>query len=102
MSVIDKISSISETLSKVFQYAQKNPEIKEDFDEYLKTIGAFNAPASQISSILVTYVFERAFLCALSCVRAQYAPAKAIILEPRGIELPFKPSGKPFPLYLSS
>ena len=61
MSVIDKISSISETLSKVFQYAQKNPEIKEDFDEYLKTIGAFNAPASQISSILVTYVFERAF-----------------------------------------
>ena len=61
MSVIDKISAISETLSKVFQYAQANPEIKEDFDEYLKTIGAFNAPASQISSILVTYVFERAF-----------------------------------------
>ena len=61
MSVIDKISSISDTLSKVFQYAQANPEIKEDFDEYLKTIGAYNAPQSQISSILVTYVFERAF-----------------------------------------
>ena len=61
MSVIDKISSISDTLSKIFQYAQANPEIKEDFDEYLKTIGAFNAPQAQISSILVTYVFERAF-----------------------------------------
>ena len=61
MSVIDKISSISETLSKVFQFAQANAEIKEDFDEYLKTIGAYNAPASQVSSLLVTYVFERAF-----------------------------------------
>lgn len=61
MSVIDKISSISDTLSKIFQYAQANQEIKEDFDEYLKTIGAFNAPSSKISSLLVTYVFERAF-----------------------------------------
>ena len=61
MSVIDKLSSISDTLSKIFQYAQKNPEIKEDFDEYLKTIGAYNATESEISSVLVTYVFERNF-----------------------------------------
>ena len=61
MSVIDKLSSISDTLSKVFQYAQSTPEIKEDFDEYLKTIGAYNASQADISSILVTYVFERNF-----------------------------------------
>lgn len=61
MSVIDKLSSISDTLSSVFQYAIENPEIKEDFDEYLKTIGAYNAPQSQINSLIVTYVFERGF-----------------------------------------
>lgn len=61
MSVIDKLSSISDTLSSVFKFAQENSEIKEDFDEYLKTIGMYNAPASEINSVLVTYVFERAF-----------------------------------------
>lgn len=61
MSVIDKLSSISDTLSSVFQYALENPEIKEDFDEYLKTIGAYNAQQSQINSLIVTYVFERGF-----------------------------------------
>ena len=52
MSVIDKLSSISDTLSEIFKYALENNEIKEDFDEYLKTIGAYNAPQSQINSIL--------------------------------------------------
>lgn len=61
MSVIDKLSSISDTLSNVFRYAQENPMIKEDFDEYLKTIGAYNATQSQINSLIVTYVFERGF-----------------------------------------
>ncbi len=61
MSVIDKLSSISDTLSEIFKYALENEEIKEDFDEYLKTIGAYNAPQSQINSILVSYIFERNF-----------------------------------------
>lgn len=61
MSVIDKLSAISDTLSHVFQYAIDNQEIKADFDEYLKTIGAYNAKQSDINSILVTYVFERTF-----------------------------------------
>ncbi len=61
MSVIDKLSSISDTLSAVFNFALENTEIKEDFDEYLKTIGMYNAQPSQINSVLVTYVFERVF-----------------------------------------
>ena len=61
MSVIDKLSSISDTLSEIFKYASENQEIKEDFEEYIKTIGLYNAPASQINSVLVTYVFERVF-----------------------------------------
>jgi len=61
MSVIDKLSTISETLSQLFRYALDNEIIKNDFDEYLKTIGAYNAKQSEINSILVTYVFERTF-----------------------------------------
>lgn len=61
MSVIDKLSSISDTLSAVFKFASENTIIKEDFDEYIKTIGLYNAPASQINSVMVTYVFERVF-----------------------------------------
>ena len=61
MSVIDKLSSISDTLSEIFKFANENTEIKEDFEEYLKTIGMYNAPASQINSVIVSYVFERVF-----------------------------------------
>ena len=79
MSVIDKLSSISDTLSSVFQYAQQNPEIKEDFDEYLKTIGAYNAPASELNSILVTYVFERMFHKGADSVFSMYLKEKTDI-----------------------
>ena len=79
MSVIDKLSSISDTLSSIFQYAQQNPEIKEDFDEYLKTIGAYNAPASELSAILVTYVFERYFHKGVDSVFSMYLKDKTDI-----------------------
>ena len=48
MSVIDKLSSISDTLSEVFKFAAENQEIKEDFEEYLKTIGLYNAQQSHL------------------------------------------------------
>ena len=79
MSVIDKLSSISDTLSSIFQYAQQNSEIKEDFDEYLKTIGAYNAPASELSAILVTYVFERYFHKGVDSVFSMYLKDKTDI-----------------------
>lgn len=76
MSVIDKLSSISDTLSSVFKFAQENSEIKEDFDEYHKTIGMYNAPASDINSVLVTYVFERAFHKGADSVFSMYLKEK--------------------------
>ena len=81
MSVIDKLSSISETLSSVFQFAQEQPEIKEDFEEYLKTIGAYNAPQSQLNSILVTYVFERMFHKGADSVFSMFLKEKTDIDE---------------------
>ncbi len=59
MSVIEKVTDISNTISKVFSFVLENEEIKQDFDEYLKTIGAYNAPPSKVQAILSTYVFER-------------------------------------------
>lgn len=76
MSVIDKLSSISDTLSSVFKFAQENSAIKEDFDEYLKTIGMYNAPASEVNSVLVTYVFERAFHKGADSVFSMYLKEK--------------------------
>ena len=59
MSVIEKVTDISNTISKIFTFALENEEIKTDFDEYLKTIGAYSAPQSKIQGILITYIFER-------------------------------------------
>ena len=59
MSVIEKVTDISNTISKIFTFALENEEIKTDFDECLKTIGAYSAPQSKIQGILITYIFER-------------------------------------------
>ena len=72
MSVIDKLSTISDTLSRIFQFALQKQEIKDDFEEYLKTIGAYNAKQSDINSLLVTYSFERTFNKGLDTVFTMY------------------------------
>ncbi len=59
ISVIEKVSSISNVLSEVIEFAAKNETIKADFENYISTIGAYNQPESKIRSILVTYIFER-------------------------------------------
>ena len=59
MSVIEKVSSISNELANILDFAAKNETIKTDFENYLKTIGAYNAPESKVHSLLVSYVFER-------------------------------------------
>ena len=52
MSVIDKLSSISDTLSKIFQYAQKNPEIKRKAVFKTRTFAGFIALNKESSSIV--------------------------------------------------
>ncbi len=59
MSVIEKVSSISNELSEILEFASVNEVIKADFDNYLKTIGAYRESEVKIRSILVSYVFER-------------------------------------------
>ena len=47
MSVIEKVSSISNELANILDFAAKNETIKTDFENYLKTIGAYNAPTKK-------------------------------------------------------
>lgn len=59
MTVIEKISEINDVLKSIFEFTQKNEIIKEDFEEYLKTIGAGDITLSQLEKIVLPYIFER-------------------------------------------
>lgn len=59
MSVIEKFSTISTTLSKLFDFLLQSDEIKEDVEEYLKTVSAYNQSSKNIQSVLIPYLFER-------------------------------------------
>lgn len=59
MTVIEKINEINEALKDIFNYTQENQTIREDFEEYLSTIGAKNISLSQVEKIFLPYIFER-------------------------------------------
>ena len=59
MTVIEKINEINEIVKEIFDFTQSNETIKNDFDEYLMTIGAKNIQLNQIEKIFLPYVFER-------------------------------------------
>ena len=59
MQVIDKINEINGVLKKIFSFTQENEIVKQDFDEYLATIGAKNIPSNQMEKIFLPYIFER-------------------------------------------
>lgn len=59
MAVIEKITEINEVLKDVFNYTQKNDEVKADFNEYLATIGSKNISLNQMEKIFLPYIFER-------------------------------------------
>ena len=59
MTVIEKISEINEVIKEVFEFTQSNEQIREDFSEYLSTIGATNISLNQMEKIFLPYIFER-------------------------------------------
>ena len=59
MTVIEKINEINETIKEVFEFIQTNETIKNDFSEYLATIGARDISTTQMEKILLPYIFER-------------------------------------------
>lgn len=59
MTVIDKINSINNTIKYLFKFVSESEITKNDFKEYLSTIGALNVSSSQMEKLFVPYVFER-------------------------------------------
>ncbi len=59
MTVIEKINEINEAIKEVFEFTQSNEKVREDFNEYLATIGARDISLNQMEKIFLPYIFER-------------------------------------------
>ena len=59
MTVIEKINEINEAIKEVFEFTQINETVKDDFNEYLVTIGAKDFSPTQMEKIFLPYIFER-------------------------------------------
>ncbi len=61
MSVIEKFSTISTTITKLFDFLMnsKIEKLNNDVQEYLKTISANNQKGKNLQSVLIPYLFER-------------------------------------------
>ena len=58
MSVIEKLSVISDTITKVMNFVLSDEIVKPDFDEYLATLSAKNADPGRIQVLLIPYIFS--------------------------------------------
>lgn len=59
MSVIEQLSEISNSMTKLINFVMSDENIKDDFNEYLKTVGALNIPPEKLQSVVIPYIFER-------------------------------------------
>ena len=59
MSVIEKLSAISETITKLMNFVLNDDFVKPDFNEYLTAISAKNENRTNIQAVIIPYIFER-------------------------------------------
>lgn len=59
MTVIEKINEINDVVKDIFDFTQTNEIVKEDFYEYLATIGARDISINQMEKVFLPYIFER-------------------------------------------
>lgn len=59
MTVIEKLNDINNVIKDLFEFVQDAEETKDDFREYLSTMGAMNATPNQMEKLFIPYVFER-------------------------------------------
>ena len=59
MSVIEKFSTISNTITKLFNFLMTSDVVKDDIEEYLKTIAAYSQASKNADALLIPYLFER-------------------------------------------
>lgn len=59
MTVIEKLNDINEVVKELFEFVINDESTKEDFSEYLSTMGAMNASPAQMEKLFIPYAFER-------------------------------------------
>lgn len=59
MPVITEIQTISETIGNIIDFVQTSEKTQEDFEEYIKTIGAINVSPMQLQALCIPYITER-------------------------------------------
>ncbi len=59
MSVIEKLSIISDTITKLMNFVMNDELIKPDFDEYLTAVSSKNVQGSTLQAKIIPYIFER-------------------------------------------
>ena len=57
--VIDKLNEINGVIKELFEFVREDDSTKDDFNEYLSTMGALNASPAQMEKLFIPYVFER-------------------------------------------
>jgi len=57
--VIDKLNEINGVIKELFEFVLTDESTKEDFNEYLSTMGALNASPAQMEKLFIPYAFER-------------------------------------------
>lgn len=57
MSILEKNDTINNAVKQIVEFIQTSPVVKDDFNEYLKTIGANNG--ANLQGAIFTYIFER-------------------------------------------
>ena len=59
MTVIDKLNDINAVIKELYEFVQTSDKTKDDFKEYLSTVGSLNASPAQMEKLFIPYVFER-------------------------------------------
>ena len=59
MTVIDKLNDINNVIKELFEFVQEDDSTKQDFAEYLSTMGGLHASPAQMEKLFIPYAFER-------------------------------------------
>lgn len=58
-TAIDTKGEITQALKDLYEFVVNTENLKNDFEEYLKTIGAKDVPLNRMESVFIPYAFER-------------------------------------------
>ena len=74
MPVLDKMNDINDTIKSVANFIQSDDEVKQDFSEYIRTLGVNPKDSGAFQGACFNYIFER-------CLGEEHKPILSIYME---------------------